>query len=313
MLRRTNDGTKEILHATWLSLCNNLSEEQPTYDQRDASKQEETVLDVFTITRTDNIISRKQAENIQRILRTLMANIEENVAQITLWQNREKDRLAERPRWTFQDESRFRVIIHKLQVSNEHAIRELNRLHTKIFKLEESLVKKLEMIRSDLEERRGGETQLFTWVTVVFLPLGFATGVFSMSEAPTIQTLHSMIVTAVVAFVSIALLGPVVKTIISADLIRQPDFTNWNRKDWSDWQRDLRGTLKTPWEASTYVQLQVVVDRWKAGLRGIGRKIWDVLKRVCKMMVDRWELEFKARRRRRDFTPRAEDVEGRRQ
>lgn len=47
---------------------------------------------------------------------------------------------------------------------------------------------------------RGSENMsLFTYVTVVFLPLGFATGIFSMSEAPGRLTLAFMVATAVTA------------------------------------------------------------------------------------------------------------------
>lgn len=44
--------------------------------------------------------------------------------------------------------------------------------------------------------RGSGSMNLFTYVTVVFLPLGFATGIFSMSEAPASRVLEGMIITA---------------------------------------------------------------------------------------------------------------------
>lgn len=54
-------------------------------------------------------------------------------------------------------------------------------------------------MRGDLELRGADDIRLFTYVTVVFLPVGFATGIFSMSDTPSSHTLIRMIITAVVA------------------------------------------------------------------------------------------------------------------
>lgn len=233
MLERMNHGANEVLNQAWLSL-------------RDKTKiQQETEYDMFLITRDTFVISRKRIEDVQRVLRTLMGNLEENIEQIALWQSREQDRQAERPRWTFHDENRFRVSIQKLVVSNDHDVLKLKRVSLKISKLEESPAKKLEILRSDREEQRGGETQLFTYVTVVFLPLGFATGIFNMSEAPATQTVIGMIITAVAAFTVVALLGMFVKTIISAEVVHLPEVTNWTSQDWSKWKDGVQSHWKS--------------------------------------------------------------------
>ncbi|KAL6890939.1 hypothetical protein GGI43DRAFT_210685 [Trichoderma evansii] len=54
-------------------------------------------------------------------------------------------------------------------------------------------------MRGDLELRGADDIRLFTYVTVIFLPVGFATGIFSMSDTPSRHTFISMAVTAVVA------------------------------------------------------------------------------------------------------------------
>jgi hypothetical protein len=54
-------------------------------------------------------------------------------------------------------------------------------------------------MRGDLEIRGADDIRLFTYVTVVFLPVGFATGIFSMSDTPSSHTLICMVITAVVA------------------------------------------------------------------------------------------------------------------
>ncbi|KAI8231317.1 hypothetical protein K4K54_013215 [Colletotrichum sp. SAR 10_86] len=199
MVQRMDLGANEILSQVWLSLRDR-PDAQKNDDEQDSETLEEPEVDIFLATKGDSVISRKRIEKVQPIIRVVMGNLEENIAQIASWQSREKDRQAERPRWTLKDENRYRSTIQKLLVSNNHDILRLKRTLLKISKLEELLVKELEVIRSDLEEQRGVETQLFTYVTVVFLPLGFATGIFSMSEAPATQTLSNMILTALGAF-----------------------------------------------------------------------------------------------------------------
>lgn len=54
-------------------------------------------------------------------------------------------------------------------------------------------------MRSDLELRGADDIRLFTYATVVFLPIGFATGVFSISDAPSSHTLICIIITAAIA------------------------------------------------------------------------------------------------------------------
>lgn len=233
MLQRMTLGADEVLAEAWLSLCDR--NQTTDHDSRlNSTIPEDPEYDIFLPPMYDFVISRKRVEQVQRVLRAVIGNLDGNFAQITLWQDREKDRLAERPRWTFHDEHRFRVIIQKLIVSNDHDMRKLTRVHLKMSKLEESLVKKLEIMRSDLEEKRGGETQLFTYVTVVFLPLGFATGIFSMSEAPVTQTLTNMIYTALGAFAAVAVMVILVKVLQSLKV------TNWKSQVRLKWKEQLR-------------------------------------------------------------------------
>ncbi|KAK0371767.1 hypothetical protein CLIM01_10878 [Colletotrichum limetticola] len=143
-----------------------------------------------------------------------------NLAQMELWRTREKDRQAEKPRWTLNDENRYRVIIVRLRVSNEHDVQKLKRIHLEIASLNGLLAKRLEVMRNDLEQRRANDIQKFTYVTVVFLPLGFATGVFSMSGTP----LVSMVFTAIVSLVVTALMLGVTQAFDSRTL------TKWRKQ-----------------------------------------------------------------------------------
>ncbi|KAK7435814.1 hypothetical protein Landi51_12868 [Colletotrichum acutatum] len=216
-----------------------------------------------------------------------------------------KDRQAERPRWTFHDENRFLAITQKLQVYNEHEMLKLNRSHLKISKLEESLIKKLEMIRSDLEDQLGRETQLFTYVTVLFLPLGFATGIFSMSEAPTSQTLRSMIFLACMAFIVIAALGLLLRTLASTPFIR------WGSQWWSKKAVLSRSNLKT-WQlaiADLNIGMAglrgVTVATWGSATSNLSDKAWTMALEGWNVKTRKWKIKIRGKKKPQDF-----DAEG---
>ncbi|KAL6355494.1 hypothetical protein LRP88_11087 [Fusarium phalaenopsidis] len=151
------------------------------------------------------LTTSRRCQEYQQMLQTVQQDLHENLAKVEQRLNREEERGAERPRWTFNDESRYRGVISKLLVSSQHHIQELTRSHTKISNLNDSLAKRLEVIRSGLDQRRADDIQRFTYVTVAFLPLGFATGLFSMSAAPTSRTIVGMVVTAAVALATTVL------------------------------------------------------------------------------------------------------------
>lgn len=177
------------------------NKEQEEHDGTESSLSDSPNVDYDDFRETSS-----QCQAYQQLLQTVEQDLQENLDQIDRWLNREKERMAERPRWTFNDESRYRAVISKLLVSNEHHILDLRRSHASISSFNESLTKKLEIIRSEIDQRRADDIKRFTYVTVVFLPLGFATGVFSMSEAPGDRTLVSMVVTAIIAFATTVLL-----------------------------------------------------------------------------------------------------------
>ncbi|PNP79777.1 hypothetical protein FNYG_06870 [Fusarium nygamai] len=150
--------------------------------------------------------ARKQYQQVQTALQLVEEDITQNLAVIDLWRNREKERQAERPRWTFNDESRYRSFILRMSASNSHRIQELISTRSEIRDFIDTLSKSLEEMRNDLDQRRADHIQRFTDATVIFLPLGFATGVFSMSQAPEGCTLAFMLITAVAALAATILL-----------------------------------------------------------------------------------------------------------
>ncbi|KAJ0305528.1 hypothetical protein COL516b_005224 [Colletotrichum fioriniae] len=127
--------------------------------------------------------------------------------------NREKDRQAEQPCWTFSDESRYRSTLNKLLVVNRRAIQDLDRNLKGISILAESITQELEYVSGGLESisneesrRNNKDVKLFTYTTAIFLPLGFATGMFSMSGTPDAQTVGGMFG----LFVGVFILGLVI-------------------------------------------------------------------------------------------------------
>ncbi|KAF4961791.1 hypothetical protein FSARC_10087 [Fusarium sarcochroum] len=159
------------------------------------------------------LVKRRRFERFQKVLQTVQSDLVENLTRVDQWLAREKERQAERPPWTFNDESRYRSVISKLNFSNDHEAQELRRSYAKIATFNDSIAKKLDIMRNDVDQRRADDIQRFTWVTIFFLPMGFATGVFSMNGAPGGQTLWHMIVTMVGALLVTALLLMYSKTI----------------------------------------------------------------------------------------------------
>lgn len=150
------------------------------------------------------LAARKRFQEFQTRLRKVEEHFARNFEIIDLWQNREKTRQAGRPRWSFNDESRYRVEIVKATADNDRLIKRFKSHQNNISSLIESTAKDLELIRgyldimqASIDARNSEDIKRFTYVTVVFLPLGFATGMFSMSEAPTGPTLVNMIITAI--------------------------------------------------------------------------------------------------------------------
>ncbi|KAL1619079.1 hypothetical protein SLS54_006931 [Diplodia seriata] len=181
-------------------------------------------LNLFSEINNDLFLSTsREWQQFQQVLQVVEEDLDENLANIKIWLDRETERESRRPRWTRNDERCYRSTISKLLAQNNHKIQELRRSHTSIMSFNASFTRRLEVMRSDLELRGADDIRLFTYVTVVFLPVGFATGIFSMSNAPTTETLVKMIITAAVALAATvialinakvleeAFLGPIIR------------------------------------------------------------------------------------------------------
>ncbi|CAG1994742.1 unnamed protein product [Fusarium graminearum] len=148
----------------------------------------------------------QRCQSYQHILQIVEQDLVENLAKIELWMDREHERQNEPPRWTFNDEIRYRTIISKMLIQNNHSVQALRHIQANISQFKKVLTIELERMSNEMNRRREDNIKRFTYVTVIFLPLSFGTGVFSMGDAPSGQTLQSMIKTSAVAFVATALL-----------------------------------------------------------------------------------------------------------
>ncbi|KUI72183.1 hypothetical protein VM1G_08060 [Cytospora mali] len=83
-------------------------------------------------------------------------------------------------------------------------------------KLREALTMRRERIRQDLEFHWNENIRYFTYVTVIFLPLGFASSFYSMSGAPDHSLMISLVEFAIAAFAVTVILLLSAKSIFSA-------------------------------------------------------------------------------------------------
>lgn len=144
---------------------------------------------------------------IQFILRALDDELTSTLGTLNKWKTREGDRGKEQPRWTPNDERKYRGYINKFQAQTERKIWDLEISRNNTHALLETITSKQEQIRNEQERKRNeiearheGNIRLFTYVTVIFLPLGFATSLYSMSGPPQYLWLISLVESSAAAF-----------------------------------------------------------------------------------------------------------------
>jgi hypothetical protein len=140
-------------------------------------------------------------QETQNSLKVIADHLEHTDDIIRRWESREKDRASEQPRWTRYDEGQFRRSINKLRVSTNNMIREFRALHSRINSFRESLITRQDQTRNEIDVRGSENIRFFTYVTVVFLPLGFASSIFSMSDVPNHALVNNLITFALEAII----------------------------------------------------------------------------------------------------------------
>lgn len=156
----------------------------------------------FAVLTSDDYFSSSALwQQYTQILQVVEDEISEALLTLEKWETRERDRGQERPRWTRNDESKYRPFIRKLEGTTRRRTRDLRKYHNLIKSLKETLVSNQDRVRNDLGLRGAENIRFFTYVTVMFLPLGFAASIFSMSGAPSGSIVKSMVVFAAVALI----------------------------------------------------------------------------------------------------------------
>ncbi|KAF7680086.1 hypothetical protein GT037_001737 [Alternaria burnsii] len=145
------------------------------------------------------LVFRKTWPALQYSLQVTEEDLKEVLEKIDIWNTRKADRRPEEPRWTKNDEGRYRAAITKLTNENLHAIRDLRYRLATIQSLRVSLSSGLDSTRDELSFQNAENIRYFTFLTAVFLPLGFATGIWSMADSsPRSESIKGMVVTAVI-------------------------------------------------------------------------------------------------------------------
>ncbi|RYO11399.1 hypothetical protein AA0111_g12816 [Alternaria arborescens] len=145
------------------------------------------------------LVFRKTWPALQYSLQVIEEDLKEVLENIDIWNTRKADRRPEEPRWTKNDEGRYRAAITKLTNENLHAIRDLRYHLATIQSLRVSLSSGLDSTRDELSFQNAENIRYFTFLTAVFLPLGFATGIWSMADSsPRSESIRGMVVTAVI-------------------------------------------------------------------------------------------------------------------
>lgn len=97
---------------------------------------------------------------------------------------------------------RYRPTITKLIAVNNQKRRELKRYLSDIKSLRILLAETFESTRNDLSCESSENVRFSTYVTVVFLPMGFATALLSMSTAPAGRFIGEMVGAALITLMA---------------------------------------------------------------------------------------------------------------
>lgn len=147
----------------------------------------------------DYFHSSARWQRYRAILQVVDETLEDVELEVSKWESREKDRGQERPRWTRNDERKYGGIIKKFQRSTNKQIRNLHSVHASVKSVKDTYTKGQEQTREDLSLRKSEDIRFFTYVTVVFLPLGFASSIFSMNGTPPGDLVVNLVICAIVA------------------------------------------------------------------------------------------------------------------
>ncbi|KAL9588390.1 MAG: hypothetical protein Q9203_002798, partial [Teloschistes exilis] len=141
------------------------------------------------------------------ILRDVLTQLDLALRAIEEWEGRENTRPV-RSRWSKKDDARhgqkLSALSRKCTTSIQSLRMQRNRLEEQQKSAEQrhsNLVSYMQLSEARTSSRSAEDVRLFTYVTIIFLPLSFSSSLFSMQAAPTGGTLHRMIPTTIIALI----------------------------------------------------------------------------------------------------------------
>lgn len=180
-------------------------------------------LSVAVLNREAYSASKDNWQKFEHILQAAEDDVTAVLNMLQKWNTREVDRGQEKPRWTRNDERKYRGHINKFRAQTERQMWDLEIQRDSLRKLRETLTTSREKTRDDLEIKREENIRYFTYVTVIFLPLGFAASFYSMSGTPDHELIVSLVEFAAAAFaVTLALLFCAKMVFAMADVVLAP-------------------------------------------------------------------------------------------
>lgn len=141
------------------------------------------------------------------ILRDILTQLDLALQAIEQWERREDTRPV-RSRWSRKDEDRYGqnliALSRRCRTSIQNLRMQKNRLEEQQKSAEQrhnNLVSYMQLSEARTSSRSAEDVRLFTYVTIIFLPLSFSSSLFSMQAAPTGGILHVMVPTTIIALI----------------------------------------------------------------------------------------------------------------
>lgn len=142
---------------------------------------------------------------IERILRNVLQSLDASLGTIEQWEKREENR-GLRSRWSHKDEKRHggklkdlatkcKIIVQQLRVQQGRLREQRGIAEQRI----SNLISYRQLQEARTSTQSAADVRLFTYVTTIFLPLSFASSLFSMAGAPKGSTVYIMVPTTVIA------------------------------------------------------------------------------------------------------------------
>ncbi|KAL9611731.1 MAG: hypothetical protein Q9167_003654 [Letrouitia subvulpina] len=146
------------------------------------------------------------------VLGNVLQQLDSSISVIEQWEKREDTR-GLRSRWSQKDQNRYGDRLSTLTLKVKSLIQQLymqkSRLQEQL-RMVESLISFFlsykQLREAQTSTQSAADVRLFTYVTIIFLPLSFSSSLFSMAGAPKESTIYVMVPTTVIALTVTVLL-----------------------------------------------------------------------------------------------------------